>query len=281
MLRFGDEHRRYLKRFRKWFRRTFRKKRQQQRPKSTGPYNLGSFNTFDASTIGDHIELALAGADQQAPLFNKETDWHDYVLDLNCVAWLFEMSMDADVMLAIMKFIPEIVWHAGIRTTPLERVYDTVLECFDRSSGRPVVVPKLKNKGYLSAKALLHLAIQRQCIGGESDTAVFKSISSRYSIIGFRRYEGDSDLESTLGIIDCVFGDFEDMHWQTFSFSVPHHASAKPIGRCAALWCCGDRSSQGHPPPPQDGHSTTAARLNGLLGRCGTCGVVCRMLRVG
>jgi hypothetical protein len=226
MIRFDDNHRKYLKRFKKWFSRLFlSNKTKQQKPKSAGPYTLGSFNTFDASTMDNHIELAMAGpSDRQAPLFNKETDWHGYVLDSDCIAWMFEMSMDADVILAIMKFIPEVVWHSGIRTIPLERLYDTVLECFDRSSGSPVVVAKLKNKAYLSAKALLHLAIQRKCIGHESDDAVFKAISSRHPIIGSKRYEGDSDLESTLGIIDRIFGDYDDMYWHTFSLSIPHHA---------------------------------------------------------
>lgn len=226
MIRFDDDHRKYLKRARRWFFRnfSFSGKKQQQRPKSAGPYSLGSFNTFDAA-IGNHIELAIGGgSEQQAPLFNKETDWQGYVLDSNCIGWMFEMSMDADVMLAIMKFIPEVVWHAGIRSIPLERLYETVLDCFDRSTGRPVVIPKLRNKAYLSAKALLHLAIQRQCIGHESDKAVFSAISSRHPILGFRRYEGDSDLEATLGIIDRVFGDYEDLYWHTFSFSVPHHS---------------------------------------------------------
>ena len=40
--------------------------------------------------------------------------------------------------------------------------------------------------------------------------------------------------------------------------------------------CCDDRSSQAHPPPPQDGHSDTEARLKyaqaSLLGLCGVCG---------
>ena len=102
--------------------------------------------------------------------------------------------------------------------------HDTVLECFDRSSGSPVVIPKLRNKAYLSAKALLHLAIQRKCIGDESDKAVFKSISSRHPIMGSKHYEGDSDLESTLCIIDRVLGDSQPIHWQNFSFSVQHHA---------------------------------------------------------
>ena len=203
----------------------FLRKKKQHRSKGIGPYNLGSFNTFDTSVFGNHFELAMLNpADQQAPLFHKETDWNGYVLDSNCIAWMFEMSMDADVILAIMKFIPEVVWHSGIRTIPLERLYDTVLDCFDRSSGTPTVILKLRNKAYLSAKALLHLTIQRKCIGHELDKALFKSISSRHPVIGSGRYEGDSDLESTLGIIDRIYGDYDDIYWDTFSFSIPHHA---------------------------------------------------------
>jgi len=148
----------------------------------------------------------VAGSDQPSPLFNKETDWAGFALDSNCIAWMFEISMDSDVIMAIMRFIPEVVWHVEIKTTPLERLYDTVLECFDRSSGRPVVIPRL------SAKALLHLAVQRKCIGDESDKAMFKSICSRHPVMGSKHYEGDSDLEATLGIIDRVFGDFEPVY---------------------------------------------------------------------
>ena len=224
LIRFDDEHRKYLRRSRRWLGRIFFHKKRGSRQKSGGPYGLGRFGTFDGTTFGDHIELPMANPEQPPPLFNKETDWNGYVLDSNCIAWMFEISMDADVMMAIMRFIPEVVWHAEIRTTPLERLYDTVLECFDRSSGSPVVIPKLRNKAYLSAKALLHLTIQRKCIGDGSDNAMFKSISSRHLIMGSKHYEGDSDLEATLGIIDCVFGDFKPMDWQNFSFTVQHHA---------------------------------------------------------
>jgi len=137
---------------------------------------------------------------------------------------MFEMSTDSDVIMAIMRFIPEVVWHAEIKTTPLERLYDAVLECFDRPSGRPVVIPKLRNKAYLSDRALLHLAIRHKCVGDESDKAMFKSISSRHPVMGSKYYGGDSDLEATLGIIDRVFDDFEPVYWQNFSFTVTHHA---------------------------------------------------------
>jgi len=223
LIRFDDEQKKYLKRFRRFGRRFFRR-RNRPSPK-TGLRGLGRFGTFDGSNLVDHIELPIAGVpNEPPPFFNKGTDWVGYVLDSNCIAWMFEMSMDADVIMAIMRSIPEVVWHAGIRTTPLERLYDTVLECFDRSSGRPMVIPRLKNKAYLSAKVLLHLAIQRKCIGDESDNAVFRSISNRLPIIGSKHYDEDSDLESTLGIIDRVFGDSEPMHWQNFSFTTPHHA---------------------------------------------------------
>ena len=89
-----------------------------------------------------------------------------------------------------------------------------------------MVIPKLRDKAYLGAKALLHLAIQRKCIGGESDNAVSESISNRHLTMEFKHYKEDSDLESTLGIVDRVFGISvsEPMRWNKFSFTVPHHA---------------------------------------------------------
>ena len=89
-----------------------------------------------------------------------------------------------------------------------------------------MVISKLRDKAYLSAKALVHLTIQRKCIGDESDEAVFESISNRHLAMGSKHYKGDPDLESTLGITDRVFGVSvpEPMRWEKFSFSGEHHA---------------------------------------------------------
>lgn len=79
---------------------------------------------------------------------------------------------------------------------------------------------------FLSATALLHLAIQRKCIGDGSDTAVFNSISSQFPIVGSERYEGNSD-QATLGTADWIFEitSFLLFHtmpgWRTYSFTVP------------------------------------------------------------
>lgn len=85
-------------------------------------------------------------------------------------------------------FIPKVIWYARIQTTPLERLYDSVLESSDRLSGRTVVVSKLRNK------ALLHLAIQARCIGNKSNNVAFEPTHSRYFNMGSGCYEDDSDL---------------------------------------------------------------------------------------
>jgi len=81
-----------------------------------------------------HRVAQVGPSDKPTPLFNKETDWHYYMLDSNCIAWVFKMSMDADVITTFMRFAPEVIWHTGTQTTSLERGYDAVPECFDRSS---------------------------------------------------------------------------------------------------------------------------------------------------
>ena len=227
MIRFDDEHRRYLRRSKRWLGRifSFSWKQRHLRSRSPGPHGPGSFTVVNENTADGLIELAAINpAHQSPPLFNKAV-WDGHVLDSASIVRLFGISTDADVILAITKFIPEIVWHAGVRTAPLEKLYDTVLECFDRSSGHLMVIPKLRNEAYLGAKALLHLTIQRQCIGDGSDQALFKSISDRHQSVGSGCYEGDSDLESTLIVIDYILlNPQRRISWPGFSPSTTHMA---------------------------------------------------------
>ena len=76
-------------------------------------------------------------------------------------------------------------------------------------------------QAYLSAMAL-HLAIQRKYTGNESDMVVLESISKRRPTMGSEYYEGDTDLESTLGNINRIFGIFQHIPWQD-SFTNPQH----------------------------------------------------------
>jgi hypothetical protein len=217
-IRWDNQNTRYIRRALKWLGRIFSQKKRSRLRSSS----LNKFGAFDGRVFGDHIEVPMAN--QPHPLFNRDTDWMGYLFDSYCITWMLEMYTETDVIMAILRFIPEVVWHASIRTNPLERVYDTLVQCFDHSSGDPIVIPKLKAKAYLAAKAFLHLTIQRKYIGGECNADVFKSISDRHLPMGSQTNEGDSDLTSTLGIIDCVFGGSEPMDWQHFSFTATHHA---------------------------------------------------------
>ena len=160
------------------------------------------------------------------PLFgHREIDWDGYVVYSSCITWMFEKPIDHDTVMAIVGFIPEIIWHGGIKTTPLERIYDSLLECFDDQPQRPTVLSWCRDRAYLSAKAVLHMIIQRKCLGGPADAAVFDSIAARHLGMGYRRYAGDSDLESTLGLIDCALGvGAQTLQWETFKFTPPHHS---------------------------------------------------------
>jgi len=72
------------------------------------------------------------------PLFgHREIDWDGYVVYSNCVTWMFEKPIEHETVMTIIRFIPEIVWHGGIKTVPLERIYDNLIECFDDQHNRP------------------------------------------------------------------------------------------------------------------------------------------------
>ena len=198
------------------------------------------YKKYVKDTLSNHpallqvvVQAPLQATPQLPPqprrLFEKDGDQYGYVLDSKCIARMFEMSTEIDTTTAIARYIPEIFWHHGIQDPPLEKLYDAVLECFDRSSGLPILKPAFKDKAYLSARALLHIGIQRKYTGGGSDDDVFEHISRQHKPMGSKRYESDSDTGSTLSIIDHVFGalntpdGFEPMGWENLSFTPEHH----------------------------------------------------------
>ena len=215
LIRFYNDRRKHSERSAsgRWLKRFLSRKKEQ-------PGRLG--------VPSHHIEVTVVerrGSPAVEQLFSQRTDGPGCVLDSNCIALMFEMSMDANVIMAIMRFIPEVIWHAGIRKIPLEPLYDTVVECLDRSSGHLVVIPEFRSKAYLSAKAFLHLTIQHKCIAHKNDREVFGCISERYSPMNLVHC-GDLDLESTLGIMDReILGhDLGAMDWKNLPLSLPHHA---------------------------------------------------------
>jgi len=237
LIHFGSNPKKYLERTGEWFRPISSQKKTRPRQKS------GGLHVPNEEKVGNQAMQSMA--DHPLPLLNKEIDWDLHVLDAKAIVWTAGRvySTDEGPTLVLLRFVPEVIWHAGIQTTPAVYVSQSLLPCFRRSSsGHYVVVPKLRDQAYLGAMALLHLVIQRKCI---NDTAVFDSISSWLPIVGSEHYKGDSDLEATLGMVDCVFGKPKPIHWHNFTFTVPHHAWMARI----LLYRAWDTLTKGEPLP--------------------------------
>jgi len=132
LVRFESGHRKYLERSRKWLGRISSQREERPRPRYGTPYNLDGSGTIDGNSSSDRTELSMVIlSNQPAPIFDKDTT------------------------MTITRFILELVWHVDLRTTLLERLYNPLLEYFDRSSGRYIVKPAFRNMTYLSAKSLL------------------------------------------------------------------------------------------------------------------------------
>ena len=234
----------YSKRCRRWTRHILSQmKKWWTKLMRNSPNTLPRLDTVGGNNVISHTELPMAAMNQPLPLFDQDTDWGAYVLDSDCIAFMFGMPAEMDVTAAILGFIPEIVWHAGIQEIPLNALYQTFLECFDRSSGHLVLKWAFRDMAYLSGKALLHVAIQRRCI---DDMPEF--IAGRRQVVELKHIEGDPDMESTLHMISHVIGGFELVRQQNqriFSFTISHHAWMVHV----LLYRAWDALEKGTPPP--------------------------------
>ncbi|KAF9645865.1 hypothetical protein BDM02DRAFT_390427 [Thelephora ganbajun] len=225
LIRFDDEHTRYLKRSREWsgrclrlLGRTFSQMEKRTRPQSGGLRGWGGADIIP----GDQIELPMASSDAR-PLLHEETNRNSPALDMDCVPWILEMSKDVDVTMDIAGHIPEFAWDATTWSIPPKMFYNAMRSCFDHSLGYLTLKPTFRYQAYTSAKAFLHLCIQSKYVAPESEKADFEPIPRMHQSAGSERHEGDSDLESVLGVIGYVLGDPKPMDWHKFSFTVPHH----------------------------------------------------------
>ena len=174
---------------------------------------------------GDPLLPMWTLAADPSPIFtHRDTDWDGYVVYSDCITWMLEKPIEQDALKAIVGFVPEIVWHTGIKSVPLQRMYNTLLECFDERSVPPVVLSRYRDQAYLSAKAVLHVLVQRKCLGDDSDVAVSKTIAAKHRVFGPQRLTDDGELDSTLRMIDQVLGKGKGVAWGGLKMSIEHHS---------------------------------------------------------
>ena len=161
------------------------------------------------------------------PVSNIDGQIDGIRLDSKCITALFSMTKAPQSIMAIMAYIPEITWDKRIKSIPLLQVYQTLRESLWRSDdGKTLLQPGARERALWSAKALLHLYLQRRCIYGV-DEALTNQVQSighpRQALCRDGDFDGDSDLQSTFYLVDWAFGVYPKIPWSRFQLSESHH----------------------------------------------------------
>ena len=160
------------------------------------------------------------------PLFLQGTGGEVDRLDARCITRMFTMSTDVDVVTSIMDFIPEIIWHGGIKMVPLKRIYDILMDCFDFSGQSPVVIPRSRDLAYLSARAFVHIELQRRCITQyeEHKQGSWRALCASHRLLSLTDHGSDGDLKTVLFMVDMTLGYESGFPWEETQMAPPHRA---------------------------------------------------------
>ena len=161
-----------------------------------------------------------------SPLFVQEKDLEGDRLDARCINRLFEMSTDIDVIISNMDFIPEIIWHSSIKDVPRKRIHDILIDCFDFSGAHPVVIPKSRDIAYLSARAFVHIELQRRCITPyeERRQKSWAILCANHHPLSSAPHRSDPDLRAVLFMVDMTLGYGNVFSWEESEMTPLHRA---------------------------------------------------------
>ena len=164
---------------------------------------------------------------------DPEEDEGTHTSDTNCISTMFRFASGSDAIVAVTGFIPEVNWTSNVRRIPFLEVYHSLRKSFELSKdGRAVVRPGMRGQAYGSARALLHLRVQRLCLGAADDAHIV-TISLEQLLLGYRSKE-DHELASTLGVLGAVFNRSENIPWGEFVFGDSHYCWLSHVMRCRA-----------------------------------------------
>ena len=151
------------------------------------------------------MSAVIESPESAAPLFFQEIGAEADKLDARRISRMFAMSTGTNVVVPDMDFIPEVIWHGGIEDLPLKRIYDILV---DFSGSHPVVIPKLRDVTYLNARAFAHIILRRRCITQCEDHKQnsWKALRANHCSLSPPDYGPDSDLETTLFLVDMTLG---------------------------------------------------------------------------
>jgi hypothetical protein len=163
------------------------------------------------------------------PLFTKgDLDWEGFVLDSRLLEWMSNISTDTEIVIAVLRFIPEIIWHCGVENLPsINDLYEFIQSSFDFTKKPRVLIQSFKDRALAATRALVHIKNQRKCLTGEdvsrgkdnTRSGQGPSLTSQATTIPAE----EGDLESALGVLDYIEGRADSVRWESYKLSSAHH----------------------------------------------------------
>jgi hypothetical protein len=175
-------------------------------------------------------ELSALRFNEVIPL---EEDEGTHVSDTNCISTMFKFAHGSDAIEAVVEFILEVNWLSDVGKVPIIELCKTLRRSFEvLKDGRAIVRPGMRGQARGSAKALLHICLQRLCVGsivgGRTVAASLESL-----LHGYRSKE-DHELASTLQVLHVVVHGSGVIPWEEFVFSDSHYCWLSHIIRFRA-----------------------------------------------
>ena len=93
------------------------------------------------------------------PLFMKGyLNWGEFIPDSRLLDWMRGISADTEHIVAVLRFIPEIIRHSGVGKLPsINVLYESTLSSFDFKKKPRVLIQSFKDRALAVTKALIHL----------------------------------------------------------------------------------------------------------------------------
>jgi hypothetical protein len=181
------------------------------------------------------------------PLFMKgDLDWKGFILNSCLLEWMSSISTDTEIVIAVLRFIPEIIWHCGVENLPsINDLYEFILSSFDFTKKPRVLIQSFKDRALAATRALVHIKIQRKCLTGEDvsrgkdNTRSGQGPSLASQVTTIPAEEGD--LESALAVLDYIEGRADSVRWESYKLSSAHHQWLAHI----LLYRCWDETRNG------------------------------------
>jgi hypothetical protein len=138
------------------------------------------------------------------------------------------ISTDTEIVIAVLRFIPEIIWHCGVENLPsINDLYEFIQSSFDFTKKPRVLIQSFKDRVLAATRALVHIKIQRKCLTGEdiprgkdnTSSGRRPSLASQATTIPAE----EGDLESALGVLDYIEGRTDSVRWGSYKLSSTHH----------------------------------------------------------